>query len=569
MLQIPVEKLKQALVEAGLVTEESFERFQGEAKRLGVSVNEVLLSRNVITQRYLAEIIAGYLGVEHANLEERDLDERFLRLLSEDVARSRKAVVFDQEKDGTLRVAMEDPGDLETIEFIERKFNRQVKPYLATDSDLNKAYALYGGQLVSEFQKAVEESVKKAMRSRAEGIEEAAKDVPIVELVESLLKQAISLRASDIHIEVQEDIILIRYRIDGILHEILRIPKQISPAIVARIKLLAGLKLDEHNKPQDGRFRHKIGDEVVDVRVAVMPIFYGEKVEMRLLTAAQRPLSFEELGMFEDLVNIIKENIHKTYGMVLVTGPTGSGKTTTLYSIVSFLNKPEVNIVAIEDPIEYDIKYINQTQINTQAGITFANGLRALVRQDPNIIMVGEIRDAETAEISVQAALTGHLLLSSLHTNDASTAIPRLVDMKIPAFLVAAVLNAVLAQRLTRRVCMTCIKSAKSSPEIVEAVRKQWEEMKIEAEFNPPKVVYKGEGCDACGGTGYRGRIAIFEILNVTENVRKLIVSEDFSLDALRNIARKEGMISMFEDGIRKAEKGLTTLDEVLRVIRE
>lgn len=569
MLQIPADKLKQLLIEAGIITAEAFEQVEEEARRLGAPVNDVLLSKNLVTLNYLAQITAAYLGVQHARLEERQLDQRFLRLLPEDIARQRKAVIFGQEQDGTLDVAMDDPGDLETIEFIERRFNRRVKAFLATDGDLNKAYALYGGELVTEFQKTVEERVRQALRSRAAGVEEAAKDVPIVELVDSLLKHAISLRASDIHIEIQEDIILIRYRIDGILHEILKIPKQISPAIVARVKLLASLKLDEHTRPQDGRFRYKIGGGIVDVRVAIMPIFYGEKIEMRLLTAAQRPLSFEELGMFEDTVEILKENAKKTYGIVLVTGPTGSGKTTTLYSIVSFLNKPEVNIVTIEDPIEYDIKYINQTQINPQAGMTFASGLRAIVRQDPNIIMVGEIRDPETAEISVQSALTGHLVLSSLHTNDAPTAVPRLIDMKIPPFLVAAVLNAIIAQRLARRVCMSCIKSTKPSPEVIQAIKRQWEDMKIGAEFKPPKIVFKGEGCDACGGTGYQGRIAIFEILDVTENVRKLIISPEFSLDALRKIGRIQGMISMFEDGIRKAEKGLTTLEEVLRVIRE
>jgi type II secretory ATPase GspE/PulE/Tfp pilus assembly ATPase PilB-like protein len=346
-------------------------------------------------------------------------------------------------------------------------------------------------------------------------------------------------------------------------------PKEISPAIIARIKLLSGLKLDEHSRPQDGRFRHKVGNDVVDVRVSVMPTFYGEKVEMRLLTAAQRPLSFEELGMEEDTVSAIKENIKKTYGMVLVTGPTGSGKTTTLYSMLNVLNKPEVNIVTIEDPIEYDIKYINQTQINPQAGITFANGLRAILRQDPNIIMVGEIRDEETAEISVHSALTGHLVLSSLHTNDAPTAIPRLIDMKIPAFLVAAVLNAVIAQRLVRRICITCIESYKPTSEILAAVKNQIAEIGLEGEYREPKILFKGRGCKTCNGIGYRGRLGIFEVLNISENVRKLIMSPDFSLDELKKVAKKEGMITMFEDGLRKVEKGVTTVEELLRVIRE
>ncbi|KKU15190.1 hypothetical protein A3A20_01340 [Candidatus Wolfebacteria bacterium RIFCSPLOWO2_01_FULL_45_19] len=569
MLQIPSDKLKQILTDAGLITAEAFEQAREEAERLGTSTNDVLLSKNIITQTYLAEIVAEYLGVRKANFVEIQLDDNLVRMLPENVARQRRVVIFGRETDGTLDVAMEDPGNLETVELIERRFNAKVRPFLASDDDLNKAYAFYGKELSGDFQKIMEENVRQAFRSRAAGVEEAAKDVPIVALVDNILKYALSLRASDIHIEALEDIILIRYRVDGILHEILKLPKEISDAMAARIKLVSGLKLDEHSRPQDGRFRYKIEKEIVDVRVAIMPVFYGEKIEMRLLTAAQRPLSFEELGMEEDTVKTIKENTQKTYGIVLVTGPTGSGKTTTLYSILNILNRPEVNIVTIEDPIEYDIQYVNQTQINPQAGITFANGLRAILRQDPNVIMVGEIRDEETAEISVHSALTGHLVLSSLHTNDASTAVPRLTDMKIPAFLVAAVINAVLAQRLLRRVCTYCIQSQKPSSDVVEAVKKQWEELGISREFKPPKLVFKAKGCRSCNNTGYRGRMGIFEVLNVTENVRKLIVSSDFSLGALKNLARKEGMISMFEDGLRKAEKGMTTLEEVLRVIRE
>lgn len=569
MFQIPADKLKQMLVDAGLVKADQFDEFEEEAKHLGTSINDILLSKNIVTQAYITELIAGYLGVQRANLAERQIDEQILRLFPEDVARQRRAVVFGREADGTLDVAMEDPSNLETIEFIERRFKTKVRPFLATDDDLNKAYALYGEELSKNFQKIVEENVRAAFRSRVAGIEEAAKDVPIVAIIDNILAYAIALRGSDIHIEAQEDIILIRFRIDGILHEILKMPKEISPAMIARIKLLSGLKLDEHSRPQDGRFRHKLGNEIVDVRVAVMPTFYGEKIEMRLLTAAQRPLSFEELGMEEDMVKIVKENIQKTYGMVLVTGPTGSGKTTTLYSILNVLNRPEVNIVTIEDPIEYDIKYINQTQINPQAGITFANGLRAILRQDPNIIMVGEIRDEETAEIAVHSALTGHLLLSSLHTNDAPTAIPRLIDMKIPAFLVAAVLNAVLAQRLVRRICTMCIESYKPTPEILEAIKRQFAELGLEAEYREPKILFRGRGCSMCNGIGYRGRMGLFEVLNVTENVRKLIISPAFSLDDLKKLGKKEGMITMFEDGMRKVEKGMTTIEEVLRVIRE
>jgi len=333
--------------------------------------------------------------------------------------------------------------------------------------------------------------------------------------------------------------------------------------------LLASLKLDEHIKPQDGRFRHTVGKDVMDVRVAVMPTFYGEKVEMRLLSATGRPLSLEELGFLEDHATVVRENAKKTYGMMLVTGPTGSGKTTTLYSVLNILNRPEVNIVTIEDPIEYNMKYINQTQINPAAGISFSSGLREIVRQDPNIIMVGEIRDQETAQISVQAALTGHLVLSSLHTNDAPTAIPRLIDLGLPPFLVAAVLNLIEAQRLVRRICNDCIISYKPDPSIANAINRQLSDLNIDIKFNMPSQLYKGAGCLACGNTGYKGRLGIFEILNVTEDIRKIIVDPDFTLNGLRAAARKAGMTTMFEDGLKKVERGLTTIEEVLRVIRE
>lgn len=568
MLQIPVETFKKLLVQEGLIQPEVFDELAAEAGRLGQDMADVLISKNIITQPYFMGLISRYLKVPLADLSSRGINENVLKMLPEDVARQKRVIPFGREPDGRIAVAMEDPNDLETIEFLERYLQAKIQPYLASDSDLKKGFALYGRRLSEEFKKIIEANVAESLRFGGQG-EKAATEVPIVAIIDNLIAYAFSLRASDIHLEIFEDAILVRYRIDGVLYEIIRIPKVIHPALTARLKLLAGLKIDEHYKPQDGRFRQRIGSDIVDIRVAVMPTYYGEKVEMRLLPATQRPLSLEELGMFEDLVKIVIENIRKTYGMVLVTGPTGSGKTTTLYSLLGILNRPEVNIVTIEDPIEYDIKYINQTQINPAAGITFANGLRAILRQDPNIIMVGEIRDAETAAISVQSALTGHLVLSSLHTNDAPTAIPRLLDMKVPAFLVAAVLNAVIAQRLARRICPSCIYSLEPSPEVVELIRRQMKEFGIEERFRVPRLIYAGKGCPACGGSGYQGRIGIFEVLNISENIRKIIISPDFSLDRLKKQATAEGMITMFEDGLRKVELGITTVEELMRVIRE
>ena len=569
MLTIPPQKFKESLVKEGLITAQDFDNLLIEAERMGQNVADVLISNGIISSDYFYNLVARYFGVKKVDLATRTIEENILRLLPEELARQKRVIIFTKEADATLDVAMEDPSDLETIEFLKKHLKSKIKPFLTTPEDLNRGFSLYGRHISKDFKKVIEENIRATLRKKISDIEEVAKDVPIVAIIDNILFYAVSLRASDIHIEILESGILIRYRIDGILHEILRVPKEVHPVIVARIKLLGGLKIDEHLKPQDGRFRYKVGPDLIDIRVAVIPVFYGEKVEMRLLPSTQRPLSLEELGILEDTGKIIEENIKKSYGMVLVCGPTGSGKTTTLYSILNILNQPEVNIVTIEDPIEYDIKYINQTQINPLAGITFANGLRAILRQDPNIIMVGEIRDEETAEISVHSALTGHLLLSSLHTNDAATAVPRLIDMKIAPFLVAAVLNVIIAQRLVRKICLDCIESRQADQNLIQVLEKQLKEINPDSKLKAPKFLYRGRGCTACNQTGFRGRAGIFEVLNVNEEIRKLIISPDFSLDNLNNLAREQGMITMFEDGLQKAATGITTIEEVLRVIRE
>jgi type IV pilus assembly protein PilB len=569
VLQIPDDKLKDLLIKDGIVDEKAFNEAAQDAKRMGQGVADILISKNVITTDYYSNLISEFFGVEKASLLSRKVDEKLVRLLSEKIAREKRAIVFGRLEDGTYQVAMDDPSNLETIEFLTKHLKGKVKPYLASRDDLNRGFSYYGRQSAEEFKRIIEDNIKTSLRSKVTGIEAVASDLPVVAIVDNLVAYAISSRASDIHIEILEDGVLIRYRIDGILREIIRVPKKVHPSIVARIKLLAALKLDEHIKPQDGRFRHTMGKDVMDVRVAVMPTFYGEKVEMRLLSATERPLSLEELGFLEDHAATVRDNAKKTYGMILVTGPTGSGKTTTLYSVLNILNRPEVNIVTIEDPIEYNMKYVNQTQINAVAGITFSSGLREIVRQDPNIIMVGEIRDQETAQISVQAALTGHLVLSSLHTNDAPTAIPRLIDLGLPPFLVAAVLNLIEAQRLVRRICRDCIVSYKPDSSVLNAVERQLTDLNIDTKFKMPAQLYKGAGCLACNNSGYKGRLGIFEVLNVTEDIRKLIVDPAFTLSALRVAARKGGMVTMFEDGLKKIERGLTTVEEILRVIRE
>lgn len=569
-LPIPLPQLKKQLVQAGLITAEKFDALATEADRKKQNLADVLVSQKIADSYYLNKLIADFLGVELADLNNREVSEEAVRLVSEEVARQRQIIVFRKGETGVYEVAMADPSDLETIRFLTQHLNAKVRPFLATPEDLNRGFSIYGLQTAKDFKKIIEEQIQASLVSQSKTIEEAASQLPIVAIVDNIISYAIASRASDIHMEILEDATLVRYRIDGILYEIMRIPKVIHLALIARVKLLAALKLDEHYKPQDGRFRYRIVNQIIDVRVAVVPTFYGEKVEMRLLESTQKPLSLEELGMSPAIAQIVTRNLQRSYGMILSCGPTGSGKTTTLYSLMNILNRPEVNIVTTEDPIEYNMRYVNQTQVNPQAGITFASSLRAILRQDPNIVMVGEVRDGETADIAVQAALTGHLILSSLHTNDAPTAVPRLLDLKVPAFLLSSVLSAVVAQRLVRKNCQSCVYSYSPGPELESAIREQLKQLNIDAKnFRMPKVLYRGKGCSSCNFTGYHGRIGIFEVLEVTDKIRKLIMESDFNAERLRDEAQKEGMKLMFEDGLEKVELAITTIEEVLRVIRE
>jgi len=569
-LPIPLTQLKKKLLEANLVPADKFDAMVAEAERKNQNLIDVLVAQRVADIFYLNNLIASTLGVELADLNVRAIDEAVVRLLSEDIARQRQVIVFNKEEGSIFDVAMADPSDLETIGFLTQHLKSKVRPFLATQEDLNRGFSVYGLESAQNFKKVIEDEIQAAMVSQSKSVEEAAALLPIVGIVDNLLSYAISSRASDIHIEILEDATMIRYRIDGILYEVMRIPKAIHAALVARLKLLAALKIDEHYKPQDGRFRHKLVNQVVDVRVSILPTFYGEKVEMRLLESSQKPLSLEELGMLPQVAQIVMRNLQNAYGMLLSCGPTGSGKTTTLYSLMNILNRPEVNIVTTEDPIEYNMRYINQTQINPAAGVTFASSLRAFLRQDPNIIMVGEIRDSETSDIAVQAALTGHLLLSSLHTNDAPTTIPRLFDLNVPPFLVSSVLNVVLAQRLVRKVCQSCVYSYAAGPELQTVIAEQLREVHVDpASIRAPKVLYRGKGCMSCGGTGYRGRLGLFEVLEVTDTIKRIITENPFNLERLRAEAQAEGMKTMFEDGLQKVELAITTIEEVLRVIRE
>ncbi len=567
-LPAQLQQFKDKLVSEGVISEEMLVNLEAEAERKSADLLDVLVAENVVTKDYVNDFISTILGVARAELNPSKIDEAVVHLLPETVARERQVVAFHKEDNGTIDVAMLNPSDLESINFLSQNLGAPIKAFLASPTDLNLGFSTYGRRFTEDFKKIIDEKIEASLRSRSLSVEDAAAQLPIVEVVDNILSYALTLRTSDIHMEIMEDATFIRYRIDGILNEIMSLNKAVHPALVARLKLLSGLKIDEHSKPQDGRFRYTLGNHLVDVRVSIIPTYYGEKVEMRLLEGAEKPLSLEELGFSEEARRIAVENLSKAYGMVLITGPTGAGKTTTLYSFLNLLNKPEVNVTSVEDPIEYNIPRVNQIQINPQAGITFASGLRAILRQDPNIVMVGEIRDAETASIAVQAALTGHLIISSLHTNDAPTAIPRLVDLKAPPFLVASVLNLIIAQRLVRRICPICVYSEPIPDEVKKVIADQLEGNDVN-DRRIPRVLYRGKGCDSCGKSGYKGRLGIYEVLEIKGKVKEEISSPTFNLDKLRTLAREQGMKTMFEDGLEKVQLAVTTIEEVLRVVRD
>ena len=561
--------LKPILLESKLVSEEQFTDALDISKRTGQDVADLLISQGYLTKEYLTELISLYLKIPKIKLKGKTIDPKYLNMLTEQIARSKKAVVFGEEG-MHLKIALVDPSNLDSVRFLESYLNRPVKVFITTEEELREVFSYYRKQLTEKFKTVTEQNVREAAKLKSLSPDKAAVELPIVSLVDTLIEYAASLNATDIHIEIMADFLLVRFRIDGLLKEIVTLPKETHPAILARVKIMSNMKIDEHQRPQDDRFKFKQGDDVFDVRVSVLPTYFGEKINMRLLLGALKPLSLFELGMNDQVAETVVSNIKRTYGMILVTGPTGSGKTTTLYSILSMLNKPEVNIVTVENPVEYELKYVNQVNVNPQADLTFATSLRSILRQDPDIIMVGEIRDSETANIAINAALTGHLVLSTLHTNDAATAIPRLIDLGVPPFLVSATVNLIIAQRLVRRVCKDCIASYTPTPETKKSILDQLQTINDEyKEENVPNLLYKGLGCPSCGGKGSKGRVGIYEVLNVSDEMRSLIQNDNFSLEKLRDLSKVEGMKTLFENGLKKSEMGLISLEELFRVVRE
>jgi type IV pilus assembly protein PilB len=582
-MKVEPQQLKAFILDAGLVSEDQFDKAQKKAKRKRQRVEDVLIKEGLVTQEKLSELEAYILGIPFVSLEKEIIPPEVLKIIPEPIARSHNIIAF--RKRGTdLEVAMLDPEDIRTIEFIKKKANLKILPRLTTTKSIKNVLRQYQKTLEAEFGEIIKKEVGgiKPIREEEpdkekEELMKAAEELPIIRIVDTLMKHAILQRASDIHIEPTEKEVIVRYRIDGILHDTMTLPKTVSSGIVARIKVLSNLKLDEHRLPQDGRFKVETEEYKYSIRVSVLPTINGEKVVMRLLPEKARAISLEGLGLGGGALEGVQYSLKKPVGMILVTGPTGSGKTTTLYAMMEILNTPEINISTVEDPIEYRMPRINQTQVNPKIGLTFANGLRSLVRQDPDIIMVGEIRDKETAGLAINAALTGHLVLSTLHTTNAAGAIPRLIDMKAEPFLISSTLNIILAQRLVRRLCPEKEKYTLKESDLknlakycnLDEVLKVLKEEKIikpkatlkDVEFYRPK---SSKECPE----GYSGRIGIFEVLNITETIKELIVKRA-NTDQIQEQAKKEGLRTMVEDGFIKAAQGVTTIEEVLRVIME
>ena len=568
-MRVSIPKLKKLILDSGYVDEKQFDEALQEAKHTQANVADILIQKGYIPEVHMAELLSDYFKVPLVDLSKNKIDQALLKLLPEEVANSKRSIIFGKDLKGWLKVAMEDPGDLLAIEYLKKYLSQPLKIYLTTASNIKAAFKNYKQNISTSFQEIIEENVSKSKASVLD-ITQAAQDIPVIKIFDTILEYAASWDASDIHIEKLSDRVLIRYRIDGMLRDIIDLPSRIHPALVARAKILANLKIDEHRIPQDGRFKFKFENQEIPVRISIMPTFYGEKIEMRLLAETLKPLNLAELGFSAKNLKILTEAIKKPNGLILATGPTGSGKTTTLYTVLHILNKAQVNISTIEDPIEYDIRRVNQIQVNPSVGLTFAKGLRSLLRQDPDIIMVGEIRDKETANMVIHSALTGHLVLSTMHTRDAASAIPRILDIGVEPYLASSTLNIIIAQRLVRRICLKCIKSYLLRPKEKERLAEGFVINKqISAiPFKMPSRFYRGQGCRACGNSGYKGQIGIFEVLEVTPKISKLI-SEQADAIKFKKAATSAGMITLLEDGLNKVASGITTLEEIARVIKE
>lgn len=558
------DELKALLLDAGVVEEKDIELAEERFRSEGGTFSEAILWYNLVSDEELGKLMADALKFPFVVLEQKTIAREVLQIVPEVVAQKNRVIAFALDQEG-LHIAMTDPRDVEMRNFFEKKMGVPVKVYLAMERDMENALTLYRAGVTEAFESIILADIKEAEKGKGKI------DPPIIRIVDILLSYAYQNRASDIHLEPRDKDMLVRFRIDGVLHDIVKLPFDLHPQIISRIKVLAKLRIDEHQVPQDGKIHFPLEQgEELDVRVSIIPTTEGEKVVLRLLSERSRQFSLTNLGFSPTALALVKDAYEKPYGMILVTGPTGCGKTTTLYSMLKLLNRRNVNIVTIEDPVEYDMEGVSQIQVNPDANLTFATGLRSILRQDPNVILVGEIRDKETADIAVNLAMTGHLVLSTLHTNNAATSIPRLIDMNIEPFLIASTTNIIVAQRLVRKIHVACRGSEEvSSVELSARVGAVF----FEKLFGKPEEgknirLYRGKGCDACHSTGYEGRMGIFEVLILDDTIRQAIV-ERKDASAIEALATAGGMQTMFEDGLAKVQAGLTTIDEIMRVTKE
>ena len=592
-MRVSDQTIENILKQGGVIDEPQLADLKLIAERSKQTLQETIIEQKVISEEDLTKLIGDYIGVPFVRIEPKDIPEDVLKRIPEHIARQYNVVLFEKNEDDSLSLAMEDPDDVQALNFIQKEIGYNTKVFLATKSNILDCLENYRGNINAELDEVIAVQKDASVEDQNVSQDDFAENSPIAQTVNLLLEYAIKSNASDIHIEPREDYVQVRYRIDGVLKEVNKLPRNVHGALVSRIKILSNLKIDERRVPQDGRFKIKVSGKQYALRVSTLPIADGEKVVMRILDESNQAVKLDQLGYWGLSLATVKDAMAQPNGMILVTGPTGSGKSTSLFSVLSELNTPDVNISTIEDPVEYKIPGVNQTQTNAKAGMTFASGLRALLRQDPNIIMVGEIRDGETANLGVQAALTGHLVFSTLHTNNAATCLPRLLDMGIEPFLIASTVKAVIGQRLVRRLCMNCRQEYTPNEEEIKYITEMFkintesikkihnlEEQAFEDKIGgdtPMGSTDSGierlwkpnpEGCDECGHNGFKGRVGIYEVLGISIPIQKMITANATSND-IQDQAISEGMVTMQMDGLIKSLRGITTVDEVLRATRE
>ncbi len=596
-----VEKL---LISTGKLNEDKLKALREQENNEKKALQDIVVNTNTLSEKELTKLYADEIDVPFVELDPKELHKDILRLIPERIAKQYDVVAFDVDGDGIVYVAMEDPDDVPAISFLQKQLGQPVRVHIATESNIQASLDQYGDNNVGTELAKVMAIEEKEIEDEVIDEEDVAEDSPIAQTVNLIIDYGVKAGASDVHIEPRENFVLVRYRVDGILREANKLPRKVLNSLISRIKILANLKIDEHRAPQDGRFKISVNGHIYALRVSTLPVVDGEKVVMRILDESSKAATLEELGYWGNSLTAVQHAIVQPHGMVLVTGPTGSGKSTSLFSVLSMLNSPGVNISTVEDPVEYRVVGANQTQVNPTAGMTFTSGLRALLRQDPNIIMVGEIRDGETADLAVQAALTGHLVFSTLHTNNAATCLPRLLDMNIEPFLIASTVRIVIGQRLVRKLCPDCREVFEPDNATLTRLAKSFRLQSAEAMSHLHKLELQAiegnigtkvssktnkassaepsttektiiklwkphdDGCENCGHSGYRGRMGIYEVLTNSSTIQQLIITTAAS-ESIEKQGVEEGMITMQTDGLVKALRGLTSIEEILRVTAE